>query len=399
MRFGFQFQGQQTSLLLALVLMVAGLGAAQTPERSMPKSSETALRLFREGKESIENQNWTRAGAVFDSFITTYPKDKNVDQALYWLAFALNKQAKYRDAEQRLKRLLKEFPQSNWIEDAAAMQIELASRFGNDRAVEESIKQGDTEVRVVALKSLFQTNPDRAFTYAETIFAPGSESNPQLKRSAIALMGQYGGSRATALLTKVVDAEADPKLQRAAIAALGRIGDITVLPQLRALATNSNDDETVNAVLFAISQYVSTEAQAALSDLARSAPSIETRRRAIDWLGKKQGEAAIDQLTTIYAASQDAQIKNQVLRTLSQIGGARASARLFDIARGADELELRKQAVLLLGQQRDVQVVRGLIQFYNSETNTELKDQVLFSLRQSNNSEALNFLEGVNKLP
>jgi HEAT repeat protein len=399
MRFGFQFQGQQTSLLLALVLMVAGLGAAQTPERSMPKSSETALRLFREGKESIENQNWTRAGAVFDSFITTYPKDKNVDQALYWLAFALNKQAKYRDAEQRLKRLLKEFPQSNWIEDAAAMQIELASRFGNDRAVEESIKQGDTEARVVALKSLFQTNPDRAFTYAETIVAPGSECNPQLKRSAIALMGQYGGSRATELLTKVVDAEADPKLQRAAIAALGRIGDITVLPQLRALVTNSNDDETVNAVLFAISQYVSTEAQAALSDLARSAPSIETRRRAIDWLGKKQGEAAIDQLTTIYAASQDARIKNQVLRTLSQIGGARASARLFDIARGADELELRKQAVLLLGQQRDVQVVRGLIQFYNSETNTELKDQVLFSLRQSNNSEALNFLEGVNKLP
>jgi HEAT repeat protein len=365
-------------------------------ERSTPKSSESALRLFREGKELIENQNWTRADAVLDSFITTDPRDKNVDQALYWLAFALKKQAKYADAEQKLKRLLKEFPQSNWIEDAAAMQIELAFRFGNDRAIEESVKQGDTETKIVALKSLFQTNPEHAFTYAETIFEPGSESSPQLKRSAIALMGQYGGSRATTLLTKVIDVEVDPKLRRAAIAALGRIADETVLPQLRALATNSDDDETVKTALFAISQYVSTKAQEVLSDLASRAPSMETRRHAIDWLGKKQGEAAIDQLVTIYAESQDVETKKQVLRTLSQIGGPRVSAKLFDIARGVDEIGLRKQAVLLLGRQRDGQVLRGLIQLYHSETNTELKDQVLFSLRQSNHSEALKFLEGIN---
>lgn len=401
MGFGVHFQGHQVRrslcLLLALVLTIAGLNSAQTPERNTPKSSESGLRLFREGKESIENQNWTRAGVVFDSFITTYPRDKNVDQALYWLAFALKKQAKYAEAEQGLKRLFKEFPQSNWIEDAAAMQIELASRFGNYRAIEESVRQGDTETKVVALKSLFQTNPERAFTYAETIFEPSSESSPQLKRNAIALLGQYGGRRATTLLTKVMDVEVDPKLRRAAIAALGRIADETVLPQLRALATNSNDNETVNAALFAISQYVSTEAQEVLSDLASRAPSIETRRHATDWLGKKQGEAAIDQLMTIYAESQDVEIKKQVLRTLSQIGGVRVSAKLFDIARGVDEIGLRKQAVLLLGQQRDAQVVRGLIQLYNSETNTEFKDQVLFSLRRNNHSEALKFLEGINK--
>jgi tetratricopeptide (TPR) repeat protein len=397
MRFGFQFQSRTAMLLLALLLTIAGLSAAQTPDR---KSNESALRLFREGKESIENQNWTRAGVIFDSFITTYPKDKNLDQALYWLAFALNKQEKFAEAQQRLKRLLKEFPESNWIDDVAAIQIELASRLGNNRAVEDSVKQGDTETKVAALASLFQTNPERAFTYTETILAAGSGSSPQLKRSAIALVGQYGGHRATALLEKVIDAEADPKLQRAAIAALGRIADESVLPQLRALVAASKDDEIINAALFAISQYVSKEAQQVLTELAGTAPSIETRRRAIDWLGKKQGEAAIDQLVTIYATSKDVQVKNQVLRTLSQIGGARASAILFDTARGADEIELRKQAVLLLGQQqRDVQVVRGLIQLYNSEPNAELKDQVLLSLRQSKNSEAVKFLEGVNKLP
>lgn len=401
MGFGVHFQGHQarwsSCVLLALVLTSAGLSSAQTPERNRPKSSESALRLFREGKESIETQNWTRAGVVFDSFITTYPRDLNVDQALYWLAFALKKQAKYAGAEQRLKRLLKEFPQSNWIADAAAMRTELASRFGNDRAIEESVKQGDTETKVVALKSLFQINPERAFTYAETIFEPSSESSPPLKRSAIALVGQYGGRRATTLLTKVIDVEVDPKLRRAALAALGRIADETVLPQLRALATNSNDDETVNAALFAISQYVSTEAQEVLSDLASRAPLIETRRHAIDWLGKEQGEAAIDQLLIIYAESQEVEIKRQVLRTLSKIGGPRVSAKLFDIVRGVDEIGLRKQAVLLLGQQRDAQVVRGLIQLYNSETNTELKDQVIFSLRQSNHSVALEFLERINQ--
>lgn len=387
------------AIVLALVLTIAGVNSAQTPERNVAKSSEPAVRLFREGKESIDNQNWTRAGAVFDSFVTTYPRDKNVDQALYWLAFALKKQAKYAAAEQKLNRLLKEFPQSNWSGDAAAMRAEIDSRSGNDRAIEESIKEGDTEAKIVALKGLFRTNPERAFTYAETMFEEGSEASPQLKRSAIALAGQHGGRRATGLLTKIVDTEVDPKVRRAAITSLGRIGDETVLPQLRALATNSNDYETVNAALFAISQYVSTEAQEVLVDLASRAPSIETRRRAIDWLGKKQGAAAIDQLMTIYAVAQEAEIKTQVLRTMSQVGGPRAAARLFDIVRGVDDIDLRKQTVLLLGQQRDVEVVRGLIQFYNSQTNSELKNQVLISLRQSNNSEAQKFLEGVNKLP
>src|SRR5688500_5572855 len=115
-------------IVLALLLTIAGVAAAQTPERSVAKSNEPAVRLFREGKESIDNQNWARAGVVFGGFITSYPKDKNVDQALYWLAFALKKQAKFAEAEQKLRRLLKEFPQSSWSEDAAVMRIEIASR-------------------------------------------------------------------------------------------------------------------------------------------------------------------------------------------------------------------------------------------------------------------------------
>lgn len=385
MRFGVHIP----SCLLTLVLTVAGASSAQTP-----KSGESALHLFRQGKESIEKQDWTRASVVLDNFISTYPKDKNIDQALYWLAFALKKQTKYVEAEQKLRRLLKMFPQSSWSEDAAVMQIELASLSGNNQAVEENIKQGDTESKVVALKSLFQTNPQRAFTFAETLFEPGSEAGPQLKRSVIALAGQHGSGRATALLTKVIDVESDPKLRRAAIGALGRVGDKSALHQLRTLA-NSSDQDTVDAALFAISEYASSEAQELLRDLAVHASSLQTRQHAIDWMGKKQGEAAVDQLMAIYVESNETEIRQQVLRTLSQIGGPRASGKLFDIARGGDEIGLRKQAVLLLGRQRDVQTVRGLIQLYNSATSSELKDQIVFSLRQSNHPEALEFLEGI----
>ncbi|MBC7911076.1 MAG: tetratricopeptide repeat protein, partial [Pyrinomonadaceae bacterium] len=75
-------------------------------------SAQASAKVFREGRDLIGDENWKGAADKFRGFITSYPKDQNVDAALYWLAFALKKQERYADADVQLNRLLKDFPRS-----------------------------------------------------------------------------------------------------------------------------------------------------------------------------------------------------------------------------------------------------------------------------------------------
>src|SRR5215467_525309 len=48
------------------------------------KSNPAAMQTFNEGRAMIEAQNWQKAAEKFSEFIKGYPKDKDLDAALYW---------------------------------------------------------------------------------------------------------------------------------------------------------------------------------------------------------------------------------------------------------------------------------------------------------------------------
>ena len=62
-------------------------------------AKDEAMKAFRQGRDQIEDENWNGAAATFISFVTDYPKHKDVDAALYWTAFALKKQGKFAEAD------------------------------------------------------------------------------------------------------------------------------------------------------------------------------------------------------------------------------------------------------------------------------------------------------------
>src|SRR3954471_11345155 len=72
--------------------------------RFVDTQNAAAAKLFREGRDLIGDEDWKKAEGKFRSFINLYPKDKNVDAALYWLAFVLSKQGKNQEADDELKR-------------------------------------------------------------------------------------------------------------------------------------------------------------------------------------------------------------------------------------------------------------------------------------------------------
>src|SRR4030095_14296533 len=95
-----------------------------------------------------------------------YPKGKDTDAALYWLAFALKKQEKYQEADRTLARLISEYPRSKWKDDASTMRIEVGSALGTPQTAANVENSTDDETKIVALQSLFQGNPERGAAIA-----------------------------------------------------------------------------------------------------------------------------------------------------------------------------------------------------------------------------------------
>lgn len=378
------------ALLVAAALFVPR-GHAQEAEklnRFVQTTNPAAAKLLREGRDLIGDENWQAAEDKFKSFVSLYPKDKSVDAALYWLAFALVKQEKYTEAEARLKRVVSEFSRSNWADDASALRAQIAAHV-NPAIIDESLDTDDVEVKIVALESLFRSNPERGISYVTEMMKPASKASPRLKEAGIEMLRRHGGARATSLLIEIIRNHPDRSLRVNAIHTLGRTRDPNALPLLRDLVINSTDDETSKAAVFAISRFEDEGARSMLSDIARNGKSIEVRKEAIFWLSNVPSDAVLDELMRLYETERDTNIRKQIVFALKRIGNARAIGKLYEIARGADDTEVRKDALHWLGQSGDAQSVDFLIQLYDGEKNQEVKQQAIFALSRTTNKRAL----------
>src|SRR5687767_6577473 len=113
--------GKTARLCLMILLLLASMpssyvfGREQDIEKlnrfvQASDSSNAAGQTFRKGRDLIEEEQWEEAAETFGDFIDDYPKDKNVDAALYWRAFALKKQGRLQQVVENLNRLIKEYP-------------------------------------------------------------------------------------------------------------------------------------------------------------------------------------------------------------------------------------------------------------------------------------------------
>ncbi len=352
-------------------------------------TSGASQKIFREGRDLIGDENWTGAAEKFKGFIEAYPKDPNVDAALYWLAFAQVKQEKYAEADSRLRLLLKKYPRSNWADDARALQVQIAPNLGNNNQINQSLNEDDEEIKIVALQSLFQSNPERGMAYVRKMLQPGATDSRRMKEAGIELIRRYGREQTVPLLIEVIRTQTDSELRKSAIHTLGRTGDERAFEVLMELVKTSADDEVSKAAVFAISRFEGDKARSALFEMARSAKSKEVRKDAIFWLAREGDDATLDELLRIFQAESDAEIKKQIIFALKRMNSPRATTKLYEIARSGNDAEVRKEAIHWIGQRGDAQAVEYLIQAYDQENDTEVKNQIIFALSRTNQKAAL----------
>lgn len=378
----------------AVLLFLPGRGrTAQAFDQDIAKlnrfvqsGDSPSMQVFRQARDLIEKEDWAAAAAKFAGYVAQYPKSKETDAALYWLAYAQKKQGKFQDTQQTLERLTRDFPRSTWVDDARAMEVEIAPQTGK-RVDPEGL--ADDELKMVALQSLFQSDPARASTYVAEILKPGSKASQELKETAVSLLGNYGGQEATAMLLEIARTQPDPELRGIAIHRLGQTNGESVVDALMKIYESEKDHDVKEQVLRAFSQMNSPRAYTRLLEAARTDGDAELRQTAIHWIGQRNESQVFDDLMRLLSTERDDDVRNNILHAFAQMSDTRAQSKLSEIARTADYgVELRASAIHLIGQRSGDATVDELMNIFRADRNEEIRGAVIHALSQQQSPRA-----------
>jgi HEAT repeat protein len=348
------------------------------------KSTTPSMKMFREGRDLIEAQNWQKASEKFNDFITQYPKDRDLDAALYWFAYALQKQGRKDEAVEPLQRVIKEFPGSSWRREAEAMLVVL----GGGETIKRALDNDDCEIKVLALQSLFEAHEDRAIEFVNEVLKGKGTDCPSLKYAAVSLLGSNGGPRSIPILVDIARNQTDLRLRLTAIKRLGEQNADTVVEELVKLYDADRTREIKAQILRAFSEMHSPRAEAKLIEIARASADPAFQQLAIRYLGEQSGEASLAELIQIFDASHTPEVRSQILRTLAERNDPRARAKLLDIARKGESAELRIEAIRRLGDQGN-ESIDDLLSLYVNESSPAIKLGLIRAYAEINDPRAV----------
>src|SRR5215831_11757158 len=107
---------------VTLTLLSGGIAAAGPA----PDSKRLA-----QGKDYVADEQWARAIVEFRAAADD-PREKNRDEALFWLAHSEHQSGDDGSALQTIVRLEREYPKSAWVRLAHSVRVEIAQRMRRD---------------------------------------------------------------------------------------------------------------------------------------------------------------------------------------------------------------------------------------------------------------------------
>ena len=339
--------------------------------RFVQTKNTASMQLFREGRDFIEAQNWQKAAEKFNAFIAAYPRDKDLDAALYWYGYALQKQGRI-EAKEPLIKLITKFPNSNWRGDAQGLLVVM----GEKAAVEQALERDNCEIKILALQSLFQADQDRAIGLVTESLRSNPTQCQGYLAAAVSMLGSHGGPKVVPLLLDIARTNSDMRLRLTAIKRLGEQPTDQVTDELIKLYDADRTKEVRAQILRALIESRNPRGTAKVMEIARTADDVNMRQVAIRQIGEMNDTASLDELIRIYDADKTREIRSQIMRALADRDEERARVKLFQIARSGDTPEERIEAIRRLGDHKRI-AIDDLIQIYTGETNLQIKQGLL----------------------
>jgi len=347
---------------------------AEAERRRETEARQRIDESYQRGQEALERRAWARAVDAFTR-VTDAQNSSRVDAALYWKAYALDKLNQQADALTAVQDLIKRFPQSRWLSDARALELQVRQNAGQAPRPEN---ESDEELKLLAIQGLQHSDPEQAVPMLEKLLA--GTASPQLKSRALFVLAQSNSPRARQVLTAVAKGGSNPDVQRRAIQYLGTHGSRENRAILAEIYGGTSDVDIKRQILRSF--MVAGDKERVLA-AANTEKVPELRQDAVRLLGSM---GAREELWQMYQKESAVDVKRQILQALFVAGEA---ARLIDVATTEQNPELRRRAVQHLGTMGRTKTGDALAGIYAKESEADIKRLVINSLYVQNNPDAL----------
>jgi hypothetical protein len=180
----------------------------------------------------------------------------------------------------------------------------------------------DDELKMIALNSLMNADPDRGVPLLEGVLK-GSNSS-RVKDRAMMILVQTKAPQAQQILTDYAKSGADPDLQVRAIRYIGRFANKDTQQQLTGIYASATDANVKREI---IRSLATSNASDSLLALAKTEKDQDLRNQAIRNLGVSDATSAAT-LTSYYGSAPDASAKKEVISALMGRGDAKSIVAL-----------------------------------------------------------------------
>jgi len=214
---------------------------------------------YGDGTKAMNEGRWSDAEKAFRQ--TAEMRGRRADGAIYWQAYVQNKEGRQRQALRTCGLLASEYAKSTWRKECDALMVEVqktGTAYRSDDATGlGSIDLGqfqsargnpDDDIKMLALFSLMQQEPDRALPILKSILQSNTQST-RLKERALIVLTQSQSKEAQNILGQIARGKMDPDLQVKAIHMMAAMKGRESAGFLSEIYRNSQNERVKDAAL------------------------------------------------------------------------------------------------------------------------------------------------------
>lgn len=327
---------------------------------------------YESGTRALDERRYEDAIQRFTAVVNS--KGSRADGALYWKAYSLNRVGRKDEAIATIAALRKDYPQSHWLNDAQALEVEVKRSSG------QAVSPGDEtneDLKLMAINSLMNADPDRAIPLLEGLLKGGS--SPRVKDRTLFVLTQSKAPKAHQILSDYAKGAGNPDLQLRAVRYIGMSGTPEAQQQLVNVYGASNDIAVKREIIRGL---MVSRAKDALVNLARSEKEPELRMEAIRQLGPMK---ATDQLMQLYSSETSPENRSQIVRSLFVAG---ASDKLLEIAKSEKDEKVKTEAIRNLAISKSTSA-ETLSQLYAAGGDARTKREIVTGLHSRGDAKAM----------
>jgi HEAT repeat protein len=369
--------------------------------------------LYRQARETILRNDYSKAASQFADLVTRYPGSRYAPDAVYWEAFAryrVGTVEQLRLARKALDANANRFDYMQRKSDVPALRARILRALADrgDAGADDDLKKlyaqypnvCDDEkmsLKSTVLNSMYQMDPDGSLPQVRQILETRDACSAQLRRTAVFLLANRPDEQRAAIIASVAKNDTVREVRRAAIEALSRMPGDASMSALADLMKDTSEDIQSSAVR-ALMRSDNPKARAAMRTLIDRKESPERQRvEAIQSFDRDMSPDDAAYLRQLYGREQSDRVKDAIIYALSRTSTEDNTAFLLNIAKNTGEpSNLRASALNRISRMN--LSVDDLSKLYDATDSRSMRNSLVRALGNRKEDAAVNKLLEIVKL-